>query len=501
MKGGNKQRDTSISRETAFMNILFPKSRDTVLNISVISTGSLYGFILLVYHKPSPPDLYEFTDMYNRPIEYFLLKICITCPGNSLYLPAFPGNVGGKKSLSVKALEDEGYIQQNIFLNTVAPIKKPVTPSVFCTIIFDKDNSKNFLTTLLGNTVVDFFLGYFNKQRIDQPSRDVLNYLLYCLHDTTPLGLCILPMEYVENSVTISYYIDTTGTVDPNLMATCIAQLIRLLLVCKIINTDCHPGNILTTYVSGTPLCDIYSTLIDFGSIFNIISEKDNDSDKYKLYNSKYDEIYGEGNFDIDIGIILELQIQDLYINGLVSPSSITETQPSKEHVLNIRTLLRFMSTIDLFSIIPHGRTRPQMLTFVKHYLGIGDSPWVNAAGEITPPNQFLDLYSNPTQHEIDMCALVCRYIQCVTAVTVDTGRNDFLSRKTMNRLKEKERKLYNAKKPVFKSVFKPPINVLGSLIKYGKKIGGKTHNNRTKRKHKAKRKQKTIKHKTNRIR
>ena len=544
MKGGNKQVNTDITREQAVMHMLIPKSIYTISELSVISTDSLYGFVLLLHYVPVEPDIYEFLDMNDKPVNYFIIKIVVTCPEDRVELPHFTNTNGDnidKHTQPKSAVIKEGEDQQNFFLATVSPLNRPITPSVYCTASYNNDESVELLYSLIGVRWIDAgihavtrWISKENPRHFIQPdAMKVLEYLRNRMTDQAPItgerpfGLSIIVMDYVGNCETVKDYILTTTTnlppnnnINPSVIASCIALLIILLIVCKSINLDCHKGNILTNGgTTDSGICEILSMLIDFGKTIDLITlNLQPDSYTYTNYKDKYNSLYGEGQFEADLDFILVFNINSLFTG---------------ETVQNIRRLLRFMSTIDFITNINYGRNYPQMTDFINYYFGFDtDFAWViynkkTKQKVVSPPVQFLNLNSKITDYENDMCGLVCRYIQCVTEIT---GRKRApLSKKTLEELIQ-EGVLNVPGSSANKNPSNKPGKYASSLRKYLAKFtpakptpakptpakptpakltpakptpkkGGKTHKNRTKRNHRVKRKNKTIKSKTSKTR
>lgn len=520
MKGGNKQVNTDITREQAVMNMLIPKSIYTISELSVISTDSLYGFVLLLHYVPAYPDVAEFLDMNDNPVNYFIIKIVVTCPEDRVELPHFTNTNRDKidKHTQPKsAVTKEGEDQQNFFLATVSPLNRPITPSVYCTASYNNDKSVELLYSLIGVRWIDAgiyavtrWISKKNPRHFIQPdAMEVLEYLRNRMTDQAPItgeprfGLSIIVMDYVGNCETVKDYILTTTTnlppnnnINPSVIASCIALLIILLIVCKSINLDCHKGNILTNGgTTDSGICEILSMLIDFGKIKKLDElALQAGSIEYENYKIRYNSLYGEGQFETDLNNILGFNINSLYIKG--------ELRTPVETVRNIRRLLRFMSTIDFITNINYGRKYPQMTDFIKYYFN-ANHKWVDDTNtSITPPVQFLDLNSIITDYENDICGLVCRYIQCVTEIT-GRKRAPLSKQKLKELIKDRVVNVPGSSANKNHSN-KPRKDVYASLTKYIAKFtpkkGGKTHKNRTKRNHRVKRKNKTIKSKTSKI-
>ena len=152
MNGGLKQKNTGITSWQAVYNMI--NVPGALLN--VITCSSLKGFIFKLT-IPSNPEYSEFLGInsnkkaMNTPVYSLVLKFAIITPNGDDLLPSLDLN-GEKHDKATESLIDfqrEAINQQQIYIDTLSPLGKPITISVVDFSYFNSDACKLLLRKLM----------------------------------------------------------------------------------------------------------------------------------------------------------------------------------------------------------------------------------------------------------------------------------------------------------------------------------------------------------------
>lgn len=360
-----------------------------------ISYSSLSGFIfkLDIPHHNTPEFITsnEITHgklIYNTPVYSLILKLAIIGDSGEKRIFSKYTNINNhifdKQSEFSKDYENEYNVQNSIYFNTLYPNGTNICPGVIDIKIlkfFERNgyiDIKNFLDKLKKITVEG------NK---GDECRKMIDYFKN-VKFRKDISLGIITMEFVDdqkykllkelrNEVT---KMNKDVSIYENVCLYALAELIVLFIKLKIINYDCHAGNIFGNISQGRPL------LIDFGRTANLLKllEENNSSfiEKYNDFftytnnssNSNNDESDADsetlidefpldgGNFDkyrADFDNIKDIQVSDFY-----------DIHENKEELKQkIENIIQFIACVDYTKNcinVQHILERPQMFILLN---------------------------------------------------------------------------------------------------------------------------------------
>jgi len=282
-KGGLFQKNNKINSWKAVNNMI-NNPNATLTIITYLTSG---GFIFKIDIPKDTPNV-EFynlnpeTKQFDIPVYTLVFKIIIltTDPKINSLPYAFEINVIDqekkqtviRKNKNCELLENvkkEVIYQQNCYLQTLSPNGLPITLSIVDFSYFSTTNS---------NAILNNFLRINNNNPNDDNAENpyydsqyykvktCLNYIKNIINKYEKnSSIAIISMEMAnENMVNIKNVPNVETYNSAYICAT--AQIIILLLKCKLINYDCHSGNILAN-IGESRYEGNNSILIDFGEI------------------------------------------------------------------------------------------------------------------------------------------------------------------------------------------------------------------------------------------
>ena len=391
MKGGIIKQNPDLSSWQAVYNMI--KSKHSTL--SAISYNSLVGF---VFKLDVAKEYSEFLGLnnartsFNEPVKSLIFKIVIIHDDSDIPVSkkrknnklndiddeddedhdnnkkiriAIPKYQDKHKKIHSKGLENkenfiqEAVIQQDIYLKTINPNGNYICPSIIDLSLFKNDDSKQLIDDLLKTSIEDY------------ECSQMLNYLKNILkYPNFELGM--ITMELVDNNYTPSYNIYKNDIYTTN-CEYALAEIIILFIKLKLVNYDCHSGNVLANR-SG----DSKSLLIDFGRVIDLKNVPENIKQQYESFTGT--------NFDDDFDDVNDIDVTNFY-----NITRETYKQYS-EHVGNIIRIVRLIAFIDFstnytkYNFPPdHPLTEPQMNDLIRFLYGhklniqnIKDFNWYN---------------------------------------------------------------------------------------------------------------------------
>ena len=362
-KGGLRQKDSSLtSWQAVYKMINIPGA-----TLTKIAFSSLKGYIFRL-DIPNDPDITEFFGLnadgtaMNRPVYSLIFKFAIIAP-RPIALPmlAIPGDhdddgnpVAGrhKETEDLESFKTEAIIQQGIYTGTLSPLGRPITISVVDFSYFNARSSNALLRQLMtipGNS-------------------HTVQLMLTFLHDnviaTRQLGLITMELansefrelSKVENAAAFTSDCDYA-----------LAQIFILFTRLKVMNYDCHAGNVLASRNPPSAGLEERSVLIDFGRTLNFRSPHpfpDNEREIITGYETLTVRTYAT-----DLAEVLSYDATDLYVGGRTTQEMVIEKM---EKILKFMTYVDYVTNTTYFDMTD--MNRPQLITFLRHLYGPGFS-------------------------------------------------------------------------------------------------------------------------------
>jgi len=375
--GGVKQKDTNLtSWQAVYKMICVPGA-----SISVISYSSIAGFIFKL-DVPKDPINSEFLGLnedgtaFNNPIYSLVFKFAILNNSNTkdkLSRQLEIIDESGVKQYIYKEIPTlrefmyEAHIQQEIYKTTLYPVGRPITIGIIDFAYFDRSFASKLIQKLK------------TLQNKDAIVNTILNYLANNVSGDRILGL--ITMDLVNNDFIQLYKvveeIKNNVIIDSDFNYS-ISQILLLFTKAKIINYDCHSGNILASVniplLPRNEVPEARSVLIDFGRVLRLNGAKYEKIEPQ--IRSKYDAIQGQGSYGRDITEMNEMEFTDLYVTAYVPIDIVIE---------RMHKIIRFISCIDyIMNDIYYGISKksdirgPQMLRILKYLYSddISSSNW-----------------------------------------------------------------------------------------------------------------------------
>jgi hypothetical protein len=249
------------------------------------------------------------------------------------------------------------------------PVGRPITIGIIDFAYFDRSFASKLIQKLK------------TLQNKDAIVNTILNYLANNVSGDRILGL--ITMDLVNNDFIQLYKvveeIKNNVIIDSDFNYS-ISQILLLFTKARIINYDCHSGNILASAKLPSPpineVPEIRSVLIDFGRVLRLNGAKYEKLEPQ--IRSKYDAIRGPGSYTRDLTEMSEIEFTDLYVTAYVSIDIVME---------RMHKIIRFISCIDyIMNDIYYGISKksdkrgPQMSRILKYLYSddIGSHNWAN---------------------------------------------------------------------------------------------------------------------------
>jgi len=445
LKGGLRQKDPSLtSWQAVYKMISVPGAK-----LSKISFSSLKGFIfrLDVPHDPANSEFFGLNaagTALNEPVYSLIFKFAIISGAEESLPPlVVPGDkddrgndpryedsngqiVRGraKQTEDLDGFKTEANVQQAIYTGTLAPQGKPITISVVDFSYFNKAASDALLAQLLGIPG--------NSQTVQA----MLQYMMDSVNATKQLGM--MTMELVNSEFRELWSVENQAAFSSDCNYA-LAQILILFTKLKVMNYDCHAGNVLASRnpPASTGL-EERSVLIDFGRTLNFNSENPFTSDKRKIV-AVYETLTGQ-KFARDLAAATSIDFTDLYVSGRTSEDEV---------IGRMELIVKFMAYIDYATNTTYfdmsSMNRPQLKTFLQYLYGPTFSEdWGRTLPDWTLTPAVRSAYASiiPTIRALTMARIqqtsftsvesVSRRIQTGEIITINKA-NVFYDRSNMN--------------------------------------------------------------------
>ena len=349
MKGGVIKKNENLTSWQSVYNMI--KSSDSILES--ISYNSLVGFVFKLYVEEEHSEFLGLNNTrtnFNKPIKSLIFKIVVIDTNNKRTI--IPDYVDNIHEIYKKSVEDkdnfiqEAFVQQNIYLNTINPNGNYICPSVIDLSLFKNDDAKILIDDLM-NTI-----------KLDNECTNMLIYLKDVLQNPD-FELGMIAMELVDENYKALYKIRNSDIYRYN-CEYAIAEIIILFIKLKLVNYDCHSGNILANKNG-----DSKSLLIDFGRIIDLKNVPENVKQQYNIFTGT--------NFDDDFNAINAINVTEFY------NITIENYKDYIENIAKISWIFRFIAFIDFstnytyFHNPPiYNFTQPQMNNLIRFLYGNG---------------------------------------------------------------------------------------------------------------------------------
>jgi hypothetical protein len=374
LKGGLRQKDPSLtSWQSVYKMICVPGAR-----LSKISFSSLKGFIFRL-DVPHDPDNSEFFGLnaagtaLNEPIYSLIFKFAIistdveslpplVVPGDkddygrdAGYLDSNGRFVRGraKETEDLDGFKTEANVQQAIYTGTLWPQGKPITISVVDFSYFNKAASDALLTQLLrmpGSLTVQAMLQYMQNN----------------VTATRQLGM--ITMELVNSDFRELWSVENSDAFASDCNYA-LAQIFILFTKLKVMNYDCHAGNVLASRNPPAAGLEERSVLIDFGRTlnFNLANPFPEDAKKVIAAYEKVTGYKGKAGqkFARDLAEATSFSFTDLYVGGRTTEDEVIERM---EIIIKFMTYVDYATNTTYFDM--SRMNRPQLKTFLQYLYG-----------------------------------------------------------------------------------------------------------------------------------
>ena len=373
--GGIKQKDPKLTSWQAVYKMICTRRA----TLTAISYGSVEGFIfkLDIPHEEEHAEFYGLNDngtAFNNPIYSLIFKFAIIyqTDGDKLDRP-FTVTINkktietSKKMPTLQAFMNEAKSQQDIYIATISPVGRPITIGVVDFSYFRADMCKLLFTNLL-------WISPVNGNGIEI---SMLQYLRNHVYGDRMLGL--ITMDLVNSDFIKLHEVEHMKKNDINIINSdynyVIAQILILFTKVKIINTDCHTGNILASKnsPSSNPY-EIRSILIDFGRILNLFDTKYQNTRYERKIRNIYNSFYTSGDhYQNDKDHLGQLNSTHLYSND--KDKQTNNITNNMDIINNMHRIIKFIAFIDYAAkIIKNPETRfPQIIGILKYLYGTDD--------------------------------------------------------------------------------------------------------------------------------
>ena len=382
IKGGLRQKNTSISSFQAVMNMInLPGAQ-----LSHIAYKSLSGFIFKLDIPKNPDDseffgLNEKSHAFNVPIYSLIIKFAIISDVKE-YLPDLfmvdDGKRYEKRKESLEDFQKECDVQQQVYLKTVIPSGNPVCLAVVDFAYFDSASTPIFLEKL-------FKLARTSK------ARNMLAYLNDNVSNHRRLGM--ITMELADGYYEIANVTNRDELAEKMMYS--ISQLFISFTKLKIMNYDSHMGNILTKPNSAKTFHIDYGRTIDFNNGKRKLEDAFPKLGRQIIRD--YNSISGT-DYETEFRAIMEIDLTDLYVSGRTDEIIVIE---------RMQRIIKFLAYVDHVINMSYfnmtGFERPQMNEMLKIIYGRGNMSdvWDPTAARYKKPIFVLDQRSIPIYQEV----------------------------------------------------------------------------------------------------
>jgi len=409
-KGGIVKKDDTLTYwQAVYKMICVPEAM-----LTTISYNSLYGYVFKLNIPPISEnaeffDLNDSGTIFNVPVFSLILKFAIIENPNAgvTRLPELiiQGETPHKKSYEkLENFRNEAMIQQTIYLTTIEQCAKAICPSIVDFSFFNKDTGAFLIKKML------------ELQDNDEFVKIVLHYLFANIQaNSAYLGLismkCVddeyIQLSKIRKEVSRVHQLNLQDKTEfINVLKIYIrncndalTQIIILFIKLKIINFDCHLGNILASTKPYDLNLNYRTTLIDFGRVINfntqdplsfigyivdpvtqIVTQERDKIHSYvnKQYVKYYEDFFGvhgdEYKLNHDSKKLFKLEITALYPQGTRSQSKGVNNM-----VVLVDEIIKFISVFDfIINNIKYGTKKPQMINLLRYiYGGSLSDDWV----------------------------------------------------------------------------------------------------------------------------
>uniref|UniRef100_A0A6C0D9Q8 Uncharacterized protein n=1 Tax=viral metagenome TaxID=1070528 RepID=A0A6C0D9Q8_9ZZZZ len=423
-KGGIVKKDDTLTYwQAVYKMICVPGA-----TLTTISYNSLYGYVFKLNIPPISEnaeffDLNDSGTIFNVPVFSLILKFSIienpNAGGTTLPELIIEGETPHKKSYEkLENFRNEAAIQQTIYLTTIEQCAKAICPSIVDFSFFNKDTGSFLIKQLL------------ELQDNDEFVKIVLDYLFENIQaNNAYLGLITMKCvddEYIQLSKIRKEVLklhqlnlqDKTELINVSkiYIRNCndaLTQIIILFIKLKIINFDCHLGNILASTKPYDRNLNSRTTLIDFGRVVDFTTEhpfsfigsyidinyivdpvrqivRQERIGIYQYIKQQYSKYYkeffgvdgGEDKLKHDSEKLFRLEITALYPQGTRSKSKGVNNM-----IVLIDEIIKLISVFDLIiNNIKYRTKKPQMIELLRYiYGGRLSDDWI--ANPPTPDN------------------------------------------------------------------------------------------------------------------
>jgi hypothetical protein len=394
MKGGIIKKNKNLSSWQAVYNMITSEYS----SLTSISYDSLVGFVFKLDVQEEYSEfrgLNNTRTLFNEPVKSLIFKIVIVHQFNKLIeLEPYKDIKNKEHSKGVENKNNfiqEAVVQQNIYLKTINPNGNYICPSVIDLSLFKNDDAKKLINDLL------------KTEKKDSECENMLNYLKNILKNPL-LELGMITMELVDKNYTPIYNIYKNDIYTTN-CEYALAELIILFIKLKLVNYDCHSGNVLAK-INGNSK----SLLIDFGRVIDL--NKPVPENIKKQYES-----FTATKFDKDFNDINKIDVTEFY--------DITRENYKQHYIENIAKItwiVRFIAFIDFstnytkYNSPEHPFTKSQMNDLIRFLYENGLNH------ENTKTFNWYNLKSKTILSIIS----ICNKIEELTRGITDSDRNPF---------------------------------------------------------------------------
>ena len=243
--------------------------------LSLLTANSLKRFIISLSVDSEDAEYKDaeykskFTAPKKKIVTEYIIKFAVITPSEE-NLP--PYNNIHKASETRDSYVNEAKMQQRIWSDSIKEGLEEICPPIANFSVLDNDNSKKLMTSIINNPNPSLLINPNSREN----ARDVLNYLLDTVTNNRTYELGIIVMPKVNNSITLSDFLDLEGGYVFNgvtviedqrqhAIMSVLTKKLRLFLNIGVIHFDLHANNALIYVKNGI----LNSLIIDFGQESN----------------------------------------------------------------------------------------------------------------------------------------------------------------------------------------------------------------------------------------
>lgn len=276
-----------------------------------------------------------------------------------------PYTFGRNKDFETKeTFIHEAAVQQDIYTSTLFPNGNPITLSIVDFSFFNDTAASQLLTKLLTLTP-------------DRPVQQILQYLI--TESRNPRSLGLITMQLADSGLMELADVNDGDIKDKN-YELCLSQLVLLFAKTKIMNFDCHNGNVLASDTEQK------TVLIDFGRTINFNIPQDQEGGPSSLAIALYNRMTGN-LYDAD-----KMEIMKFDENKLLSNRTQTRfSSSSRDGSIVAAKIIKFIALMDYTTYMTMYDTTgrdliPQMSSLIKYiYDSQYSDNWVISPQDWTP--------------------------------------------------------------------------------------------------------------------